>query len=147
MRIFEIAHESESKIKYHVPLIPNLDSKTAIHFSVKQSDFKTIDTLLKYLKYYDIDHHSRAIKDLYPTFIEKNLPEFLNYIEMMFKQTKQLKTITKGCLRPDYSPILTSQLWFDSKDLENKIMTVKPVETRISCEILDMPSIYHQADP
>ncbi len=76
MRIFEIAHEEDSIIKYHVPFIPNLDSKTAIHYSIKHSDFKTIDTLLKYLKYYDIDHHSRAIKDLYPIFIEKDLPEF-----------------------------------------------------------------------
>ena len=66
---------------------------------VKQSDYKSIDTILKYLKYYDIDHHSRAIKNLYPIFIEKNLPEFLKYVDNMFKQTKQLKTITKGCLR------------------------------------------------
>lgn len=85
LRIFAIAHEDESKIKYHVPLIPNLDDKTAVHMCVDKSDYKSIDTILKYLKYYDIDHHSRAIKDLYPVFIEKNLPEFLGYIDLMFK--------------------------------------------------------------
>ena len=37
---------------------------------IEKSDFKSIDTILKYLKVYPTDHHSRGIKSLYPLFIE-----------------------------------------------------------------------------
>lgn len=48
-------------------------------------NYKGINTFLKYLSYYDIDHHSRWIKDLYSVFIEQELPEFIPYMDSRFQ--------------------------------------------------------------
>lgn len=40
-----------------------------------------MDTMLTYLAGYQIDHHSRAIIDLIPFIIEKQLPSFLPYLD------------------------------------------------------------------
>lgn len=64
-----------------MPFFPNLAGDTPIHKCISKSDYKSIDTILKYLKEYPIDHHSRGIKELYPIFIEKKLPEFLEYLD------------------------------------------------------------------
>lgn len=42
--------------------------------------------------------------------------------------------------------IITSELWFEEKDFKDKLMMEKPVETRIRCEMIDMPGIYHYLD-
>jgi hypothetical protein len=44
--------------------------------------------MLKYLSGYDIDHHSRAIEDLLPNLIEKELPELKNYLASRVVDTK-----------------------------------------------------------
>eukprot|EP00347_Sterkiella_histriomuscorum_P004764 403359199 len=144
--LFKIAHPSEEQIKYHVPFLPNLEGHSPIHKCIEKSDYKSIDTILKYLRNYEIDHHSRGIKDLFPIFIKQNLPEFLDYLNVRIMQTEQLQKFNKGCLKEEYPEILVSQLWFDEKALQDQIMTVKPVETRISCQIIDLPSIYHYQD-
>lgn len=46
-----------------------------------KNDFKTINEVLRYLKLYNLDHHSRGLQDLYPVFVEQNLPGFLEYID------------------------------------------------------------------
>ncbi len=51
-------------------------------------DYKSIDTMLKYLRGYSIDHHSKAIKDLLPHLIEKNLMELPEYIKSRMIQTE-----------------------------------------------------------
>ena len=81
IKIFSIAHPNEDTIKYHVPFLPNLSGDTPIHKCISKSDYKSIDTILRYLKVYPIDHHSRGIKDLYSVFVEQKLPEFLGYID------------------------------------------------------------------
>ena len=43
--------------------------------------------MLKYLAIYSIDHHSRAIKDLIPSFIELELENFLPYLDVRMLQT------------------------------------------------------------
>ena len=40
-----------------------------------------MDTILKYLAAYEIDHHSRAINNLLPVFVENDLPEFPVYLD------------------------------------------------------------------
>lgn len=62
IRIFEVAHQGD-KIHFHVPFLPNIAGESPIHKSLDSLDIKSIDTILGYLKYYHIDHHSRAIKD------------------------------------------------------------------------------------
>lgn len=40
-----------------------------------------MDTMLKYLAGYGLDHHSRAITDLMPFIVEKELPSLINYLK------------------------------------------------------------------
>lgn len=63
-----------------MPILPNYENESPLHIAKKQLDYKSIDTILKYLKGYSIDHHSKAIKDLIPHLIEKNLPEVKDYL-------------------------------------------------------------------
>ena len=47
--------------------------------------------MLEYLVYYGIDHHSRAIVEKLPLMIEKDLPNFVKYLESRITQTKGCK--------------------------------------------------------
>ena len=69
-----------SSLDYHIPIIQNVEGLSPLHVAKKASDYKSIDVLLKYLSVYDIDHHSKAIKDLIPNFIEKNLSSIPEYL-------------------------------------------------------------------
>jgi hypothetical protein len=83
-KVFYAAHPNEedvTEMAFHIPLIPNLKGKTALHFCHENQDYKSMDTILKYLSGYDLDHHSRAINDLLPIFIESDLPEFPEYLD------------------------------------------------------------------
>ena len=84
--IFKISHpDLECKDpKFHVPFLPNIKSDTPIHKCVDKQDYKSIDTILKYLKFYPTDHHSRGIRNKYCDMIEKELPEFLTYLDSRF---------------------------------------------------------------
>ena len=54
--------------------------------------------------------------------------------------------ITKGSLLPNYPEMLIQDLWFDEQAFKAQILGKNTIETRIKCEILDMPGIYHMQD-
>jgi hypothetical protein len=70
--------------KYHVPFVPDYQGKTAIHKCIEKLDYKSIDTMLKYLKFYPVDHHSRGIKNLFSELIDKQVTELPSYLESRF---------------------------------------------------------------
>lgn len=83
-RIFEVAHPNEenfSQISIHIPFIQNLEHKSPMHICKEEQDIKTMDTMLRYLSGYGLDHHSRAIIDIIPSAIEKQLPALLPYLD------------------------------------------------------------------
>lgn len=45
------------------------------------------------------------------------------------------------------SGIITSELWFKEEDFYKTIMDKDQMETRIKCEFIDLPGIYHYLDP
>jgi hypothetical protein len=93
LAVFRRSHpnilEEGSEPSIHVPFLPNLVGKTPIHICIDKTDYKSIDTMLKYLKFYTTDHHSRAIKSTYGELIAKELPEFLPYLESRLQSTEQ----------------------------------------------------------
>lgn len=97
----KICHEDE-KIVYHLPFLPDFYGKTPIHILDDTLNYKSINMLLSYLQLYPIDHHSRSIADLFPKFVDKELPNFLTYLNKRFMQTKQIAAIDKGLLIDDY---------------------------------------------
>ena len=83
-KIFKTGHPNEEKLTeqaFHIPFIQNLDHKSPMHICREQQDIRTMDTMLTYLAGYPIDHHSRAIVDLIPFIIDKQLPSFLSYLD------------------------------------------------------------------
>jgi hypothetical protein len=149
MKLFKIANprkDDEIEIKYHVPFLPNLDGKSPLHICKEKEDYKSLGAILKYLQHYPIDHHSRAIKDLMPLFIEKQLPELLDYLDTRMLQTQTLTTINKGCLGEDSIGIEASPLCFNKEDLYKNLLKPSPIENRVKFEFVDMPGIYHYED-
>ena len=130
--IFKISHPNfdDPEPKYHVPFLPNIKNETPIHKCIEKQDYKSIDTILKYLKFYPTDHHSRGIKDLYSEMIDKDLPEFHLYLESRFRETNQTKEIVKGCLKKNTNGIIPCDLAFKVDDFKSKLMDPKPVETQ-----------------
>ena len=52
-----------------------------MHIAFEKEDYKIINLMLQFLKGDPIDKHSRAISDLVPMLIEKQLPEVMPYLD------------------------------------------------------------------
>jgi hypothetical protein len=52
----------------------------------------------------------------------------------------------KGGLKRDMTGIVTSELWFKEEDFYKTIMDKNVIESRIKCEFIDMPGVYHYLD-
>jgi len=64
-----------------MPFILNLKNKTALHICYENKEFKSADNLIKYLSNAPIDHHSKAIEDILPDLIIKELPSLYEYFD------------------------------------------------------------------
>lgn len=104
-----------------MPFLANLEGETPIHIMAQKKNYKGINTVLKYLSYYDIDHHSRWIKDLYSIFVEHELPAFIPYMDSRFIQTKQIKAIDRGPMKEDYPESFVTQLWYQNDVIDNTL--------------------------
>lgn len=71
-----------------------------------------MDTFLTFLAGYGLDHHSRAVVEVIPFCIEKQLPSLLPYIDSRMQQTEKLQKINKGCLKDANRTIVEMSLWF-----------------------------------
>lgn len=121
-----------STIRNHVPIIKNFDQKTALHIAFKEKqDFKSVDIMIKYLSGYGVDHHSRAIVEILPEFIEKEIPSIFKYITSRFQQNDEVKHIEKGALK-DGKNLVPAMLWFDKKEFKAEVMDPeKKIESNI----------------
>ena len=61
--MFKLSHPdlNEDTPKFKIPFLPNLKGESPIHRCLAKEDYKSIDTILRYLKFYPTDHHSRGI--------------------------------------------------------------------------------------
>lgn len=57
------------EIEIHVPFLKNFEGKTPMDILYDKSDTLGMDKMLYNMTPYGIDHHSREIKHLIPTFI------------------------------------------------------------------------------
>ena len=73
--------------KFHIPFLKNYEGDSPMHLCKNISDIRTVNTMLGFLAGYEIDHHSRAIVDLLPFFIEKQLPTIMDYLDSRMLQT------------------------------------------------------------
>ena len=118
-KIFMIAHPNEEKVQekiFEIPFLQNLDEKTALHICKEQQDIRSMDMILTYLAGYGLDHHSRAIVDIIPFMIQKQLPSLMPYLKSRMKQTERLKKIKKGCLKDHSNGIVEISLLFSQEE-------------------------------
>lgn len=112
-----------------------------------KKDFKSINTVLSSLQLYDIDHHSRAIKNVYPLLVQQQLPALLDYLDSRLKQTDQLKAIDKGSLKEDVNDIIVSRLQFERGEIDRQIFDEEEAcVVNVKMEFLDIPGFYHYND-
>jgi len=130
-----------------MPMLRNFDQESPIHTAKKHLDYKSIDVMLKYLKEYPLDHHSKEINDIIPYLIDKGLPELPNYLEHRMIQTVQIKQILKAQLKSNYEEVMPLQLWYNKSYFKERLIDEAEVEKRIKCEYIDLPDVYHYQDP
>ncbi|CDW71585.1 UNKNOWN [Stylonychia lemnae] len=146
---FDRCH-NDNGILYHVPFLPNIDGEDPFTRVLqnnlpKDVDQKQLFSVLKYLKFYEIDHHSRCIKHLYPKIISTGTQIALDYFESRFKSTLQLEAIKTGVMNSDNivsSPQLNNQVIEEIQGTNNE----DEKKVSIKLELLDMPGIYHFRD-
>eukprot|EP00347_Sterkiella_histriomuscorum_P022795 403337130 len=148
--IFERCHTAE-EIKYHIPIFPDFENETLFSLCLSKSGLSDESTekrrvfnLLKYLKLYGIDHHSRCIQDFYAVIISTKTQVALDYFESRFQQTIQIEDFTVGKINGNKrivsSPVLHSNIIdrFQNCNPEDKKM--------IKMELVDLPGVYHFLD-
>lgn len=72
----------------------NFENKGFLNLLYERKDTKTVNMALEYMRYYGIDHHSRAINDLLPEMME--LPNFVKYLESRMQVTDVTSDIQRG---------------------------------------------------
>src|SRR5690606_14624091 len=85
--IIEEAHpevQNNLTIKYYTPIMPDFEGKTVLHLLLEAKQNKMANTILNVLKLYSLDHHSRAIKDIFPEFISRQLTNLFDYMDSRF---------------------------------------------------------------
>ncbi|CDW75916.1 UNKNOWN [Stylonychia lemnae] len=148
-QIFKLAQPNDEKpnlIDIHLPFIPNFNKMSPMHICKNRADIRNINIMLQYLTGYGIDHHSRAISDLLPYIIDKQIPSFIEYLSSRFQQTEVLKSLKKGCLDEGHNGIFQKNIWFNHISFKEKITAKENderVEQPITVHFIDMPYLYH----
>ena len=97
-----------------------------------------------------MDHHGRAIVDVLPECIRKEIPKLSEYLDSRFKTSTQLekmKSIQKYRLKEDNDSKETGNyidcidLWPDQQKLQDKVLEESSSGVNIDAKILDLPGI------
>lgn len=105
--------------------------------------------MLQFLSGYHIDHHSRAMVDLIPFVIGKQMPALLPYLESRILSTQQSQGITKLVLKEKSNGITEIPLWFDWATFKKKLLkddSQEDIERPIRVEFLDIPKLFNFND-
>ncbi|CDW83468.1 wd-40 repeat protein [Stylonychia lemnae] len=147
-KLMEACHSDEAII-YHLPFIPNFKGMTPIHKLVGSMDFRSINMVLRYLAFYEIDHHSRFIQNIYYKFIEQELPNFIPYLQQNLKQTPSLAKKDRGLLKEDYPSVLPAKIWYREEEINEQIFYKDnlKVMSSVRLDFIDLPGLYHYLDP
>ena len=110
----------EKEIKYHVPFLKDFDNKSPMDMLLKNRDYRSMNMMLDFLSCYGIDHHSRAMVEVFSVLIEKELPNLANYIDSRLTQTIHLTHLKKGMIRKSDPPgIAVASFWCNGQDIDH----------------------------
>ena len=105
-----------SSLKYSFPYFNDLDGNCPFHLCVQKEQYKTLNMLLKYLSGQGIDHHSRLIYRYMPLMLEKELTNFITYVDSRNQETELTKQFTRMQINENKkTPGIVPSDFFDSK--------------------------------
>jgi ankyrin repeat protein len=70
--------------QFEIPFMRNFDGKTALHLCLIAENFKSADIILSKLCNDPLDSHARAINDIIPELVAKELPSVGTYLDSRF---------------------------------------------------------------
>ena len=69
-----------SSFKYSIPYIIDINDRGPLNIYLANEEWTEIETCLKYMSAYGIDHHSRLLYKIMPDLVNLGLTGFLEYI-------------------------------------------------------------------
>ena len=145
----------EGEAPFYIPFIDNIDGETALHKSLKGSSENT--RVAEYffkdlLPGMPLDHHGRAIEDIIPECIEREIRYLGEYLDSRFVTTKQLCKVS----RADYKTIKIDKLtedqgyfvshcdmWPDERLLTSRIFDDSKSGAEINVQMLDFSKLHN----
>ena len=107
--IFKFAHNEDdpSIIKHEILFIPNMKGESPIDIALRKANLKTVDLFLKYLGYYGVDHHSRALNKALPLILAEKLQRLHQYIDTRIMTNFHTEKMTRGKVAENESSAIT----------------------------------------
>ena len=149
----------EGEQTFPIPFIDNISGVTALHLSLRDSTENTrvAEYFLKeLLPGMPLDHHGRAIADIIPECVERDIRYLGEYMDSRFLTTKQLQKVS----RADYKSIKTDpetedqgyfiaacDLWPDERFIIDRIFEESNSGAELSVTVLDLPKLHNPSDP
>jgi len=130
-----------------IPFLQNVDGISPMDLCLKHGQFTTADLMLKYLKHYPFDHHSRALESALPHLVEKEVPAFLPYLESRVMDTALTKKLNRGLINEDTQGLAVSCFRLDVEEVKEQLFQKGKNESEVETKILDLPKIHDYLEP
>jgi len=98
--------------------------------------------MLKYLKYYGFDHHSRAIENALPALVENDVNEFLEYLESRQLENEHTQKLSRGAISEATGGMALTCYHMDPDAVKKEIFDAEGAETEVVTKIIDIPKVH-----
>ena len=155
------------KEPFPIPFIDNIHGETALHLSLTKETLNLTKAstensrvaeffLQKLLPNMPLDHHGRAIADILPECVTRNIRFLAEYMDSRFLSTAQLQKVSradKKAIKVDPETedqgyyITACDIWPDERFITNQIFEESTGGGEITVQILDLPKLHNPNDP
>ena len=149
------------KKPFPIPFIDNLSGYTALHLSLTAGSTENTRVaeyfLQKLLPNMPLDHHGRAIADILPECVERDIRFLAEYMDARFLSTRQLQKVSRADdnltikVDPETADnkyyITACDLWPDERFISNQIFEEGNGGSEITVTVLDLPKVHNPNDP
>jgi len=143
--IFKAIHpdpENPATYTMEIPFLQNVDGISPMDLCLKHGQYTTADLILKYLKHYPFDHHSRALESALPHLVEKEVPEFLPYIESRVRESSLTKKLNRGLINEDSQGLAVSCFRINLEEVKEQLFQKGKNESEVETKIIDLPKVH-----
>ena len=150
------------KEPFPIPFIDNIHGETALHLSLTKETLNLTKAstensrvaeffLQKLLPNMPLDHHGRAIADILPECVTRNIRFLAEYMDSRFLSTAQLQKVSradKKAIKVDPETedqgyyVAACDLWPDERYIEAQIFESSKSSSEIKVTVLDLPKLH-----